>query len=342
MTLLHVIGSAGDGGAETYFLSLVEAFRREGIPQAVALRAHPARQAALARIGVPAATFPFSRFGPTTRPAVADYARRVGARVVLAWMSRAASLMPAGPWRRIGRLGGYYDIRFFRRCDLLVANTPDIRDYVLRHGWAADRIVHIRNFAEPDDHPALPRAALGTPADAPLLLGMGRLHREKGHDVTLRALARLPGAWLWLAGSGPEEAALRRLAARLGVAERVRFLGWRDDAGALYRAADVCVFPSRTEPLGNVVIQAWAYRLPVVAARAIGPSYLITDGEQGLLVPIEDSAALAASVGHLLRDTALQAKLRENGFRRWAAEFSVRGVIKQWRPLLGLCRPRGC
>lgn len=337
MTLLHLIGSAGDGGAETYFLDLVDAFRREGIPQAVALRAHPGRLAALERMGIPATTFPFSRFGSLTgRPALAAHAQQVGARAILAWMSRAASHMPAGPWRRIGRLGGYYNLRFFRGCELLVANTADIRDYILKRGWAPERVFDIRNFARLDAHPALPREAFDTPPEAPLLLGIGRLHREKGHDVTLRALTQLPGVWLWLAGSGEEEAALRRQAEQLGVAARVRFLGWREDAGALYRAADLCVFPSRAEPMGNVVIQAWAYGLPVIASRAIGPSNLIRDGEDGLLVPIGDDAMLAGAVRHLLGDLPLRARLRENGQRRWAQEFSPEGIVGQWRPVLGL------
>ena len=335
MTLLHLMGSAADGGAETYFLDLVDAFRREGIAQAVALRSHAGRIAALERMGVPSVVFPFSRFGSLTgRPAIAAYAQRVGARAILAWMSRSASHMPAGPWRRIGRLGGYYNLRFFRGCDHLVANTEDIRDYILKQGWPAERVSYIQNFARPDAHPALPREACDTPQDVPLLLGIGRLHREKGHDVTLQALTRLPGAWLWLAGSGEEGAALRRQAEALGVAERVRFLGWREDAGALYRAADVCVFPSRSEPMGNVVIQAWSYDLPIVASRAIGPSRLIADGEDGLLVPIGDDAALAEAVTRILSDAALAARLRANGRRRWAADFSAEGVVAQWRPLL--------
>ena len=125
---------------------------------------------------------------------------------------------------------------------------------------------------------------------------MGRLHEAKAHDVSLQALTRLPDAWLWIAGVGPLEAKLRAMAQALGVAERVRFLGWRTDASALYRTADVCVFRSRYEPLGNVVIQSWAHGLLVVAAASQGPQALIEDGKDGVLVPVDDAAALAAGV----------------------------------------------
>jgi len=334
--LLHLMGSSRDGGAETYFLSLVDALRREGIPQAAAVRPHAARQRALACMGIPTTVVPYARFDLSTRSRIADYARRMGAKVLLAWMSRAASRMPHGPWMRVGRLGGYYDLRFFRGCDLLVANTTGIREYILARGWAPDRVVHIGNFAEADAHPALPRGACDTPEHVPLLLSMGRLHREKGHDVTLRALAQLPDAWLWLAGSGPEEARLKLLARGLGVSDRVRFLGWREDAGALYRAADLCVFPSRLEPLGNVVIQAWVYGLPVVASRAIGPANLIRDGQDGLLVPIDDSDALAAGIRRLLGDGALRHRLGEAGLLRAAAECDRTSIVQRWRSVLGL------
>ena len=162
---------------------------------------------------------------------------------------------------------------------------------------------------------------------------MGRLHEAKAHDVTLNALTRLPEAFLWIAGAGPEEAKLKALALALGVNDRVRFLGWRNDPSALYRAADVCVFPSRFEPLGNVVIQAWAHGLPVAAAASQGPAALIREGEDGLLVPIDDATALAEAVRRLLDDPMLRIRLAQNGHARVEGEFSQSAVVAQWRDL---------
>ena len=82
--------------------------------------------------------------------------------------------------------------------------------------------------AEPVD-----RAELATPAEATVLLSLSRLHEKKGLDVLLQALAELPACVAWIAGDGPLEGELKALAARLGVADRVRFLGWRSDRGAL-------------------------------------------------------------------------------------------------------------
>lgn len=335
MSILHLLGTSGEGGAETYFVDLVSALSRAGVAQAAAVRRHAAREARLRRADVPVEVFGFS--GPLdllTRRGVAGFARQRQAKVALAWMSRAARHTPKGPWARIGRLGGYYNLKYYKGFDALVANTDDIADWIVGQGWPAGRVHVIPNFAAvPPDAPALDRASLETPADAPLLLGMGRLHDAKAHDVSLAALAKVPEAYLWIAGVGPEEAKLKALAQALGVADRVRFLGWRTDAAALYRAADVCVFPSRYEPLGNVVIQAWAHGLPVVAAESQGPKTLINDGEDGLLVPIDDADALAGAVQRLLDEPQLRASVAAEGLARVEADFSEAAVVGQWTAL---------
>lgn len=335
MSVLHLLGTAGDGGAETYFVELVRALARAGVGQAAALRRHAAREAALKAAGVPVKVLRFG--GPIdilTKTAAAGYARLNGAKLALAWMNRAARHTPKGPWARVGRLGGYYNLKYYDGFDVLVANTEDIAEWIVGQGWPAGRVRYIPNFAAaPAETAPVARESLLTPKDAPLLLAMGRLHEAKAHDIALQALALTPDAWLWIAGAGPEEARLKSMAVALGVDRRVRFLGWRNDASALYRAADVCVFPSRYEPLGNVVIQAWAHGLPVVAAASQGPKALIEDGRDGLLVPIDDAEALAEGVRRLLADKGLRARLAKRGAQRVELEFSEAAVVGQWKAL---------
>ena len=333
MSVLHLLGSPGEGGAETYFLSLVGALAKDGLGQAAAIHANRPREAALNAIGVPAHIMPFrAPFDLTTGARIRKLARALPSRVLLQWMNRAGRVVPRrGTWKRIGRLGGYYHLKYYRGCDLLVANTRDIESYIVRQGWPADRVTYIPNFALPGDEAPQARAALNTPADAPLLLSMGRLHKVKAHDVSLWALALFPEAYLWIAGEGPQEQRLKYLAERLGVADRVRFLGWRRDASALYRAADVCLFPSRYEPLGNTVIQAWAHGVPIVAAASQGPGVLIRNEEDGLLTPINDPAALAAAARRLIGDAPLRARLAEAALVRVAGEFAQGPVVARGR-----------
>jgi len=335
MSILHLLGTAGEGGAETYFLDLVRALARAGGDQVVALRANPHRQAVLKALEVPALVSGFG--GPLdilTRPRVAHFARQTEVRLALAWMNRAARHTPKGPWARIGRLGGYYNLKYYKGFDALVANTEDIADWIVRQGWPAGRVHFIPNFAAaPEGEDRVDRASLNTPPGVPLLLSMGRLHEAKAQDVAIEALTRIPEAVLWIAGVGPQEARLKAMAQALGVGERVRFLGWRTDASALYRTADVCVFPSRYEPLGNVVIQAWAHGLPVVAAASQGPMSLIRNGQDGRLVPVDDADALAEAIVAVLAAPDQARQMAERGRARVQAEFSPEAVVVRWQDL---------
>lgn len=334
MSVAHLLGSADDGGAEKYFIDLIEALQTGGIVQGAAIRGHRGREQALAAVGVPTEVLPFgAALDFSTKRSVAAMARRMDAKVIVAWMSRAGQHTPAGPWTRIGRLGGYYDPKYFRGFDMMVANTREIVDWAVNQGWSREQTLYIPNFAAPGVGAPLERTAFDTPAGVPLLVGMGRLHSDKAHDISLRALQTVPDAHLWIAGSGPLEAELKALAQELGVAARVRFLGWRDDTPSLYRTADVCLFPSRVEPLGNVVLQAWAHDIPVIAGASKGPAALVKDGEDSLLVPLEDPGALAAATRSLLEDANLRERLVAGGRERLASEFSPGAVVEQWREL---------
>ena len=335
MSVLHLLGTAGEGGAETYFVDLVTALAADGVDQIAALRGNSARQAMLTSSGIETRAFGFG--GPIdlwTRPQIHQFAKATGVKLALAWMNRAARHTPKGTWARIGRLGGYYNLKYYRGFDALVANTEDIADWIVSQGWPAGQVRCIPNFAAaPQDVAPVDRVTLDTPAEVPLLLSMGRLHEAKAHDVSLNALVRVPDAYLWIAGNGPMEAKLKAMAEGLGVADRVRFLGWRNDASALYRAADICVFPSRYEPLGNVVIQAWAHGLPVVAAASQGPSALIDNRQDGLLVPVDEPDALAVAINELLTDPMLRIRLVQKGAERVETAFSRAAVVGQWRTL---------
>jgi glycosyltransferase involved in cell wall biosynthesis len=300
------------------------------------IRRDPARARRLAANGLAPVELGFG--GPLdllTGPRLARALAGFAPRVVVAWMGRAAGFARRGPWVLVGRLGGFYDLRRFRRCEHLVANTHGLVDWIRSQGWPARRVHHLPNFV-PDmaGAPALPRAALGVPEGAKLVLALGRLHRNKGFDVLIRALARLPDTHALIAGEGPERAALEALARAEGVAARVHMPGWREDTAGLLAACDALACPSRQEPLGNVVIEGWSARVPVVAAAAQGPAELIAPGRDGLLVPREDAEALAGALGAVLRDPASGQALVLAGRARFEAEFAEAPVLARWRDFL--------
>ncbi|MGB2178294.1 MAG: glycosyltransferase family 4 protein, partial [Hyphomonas sp.] len=95
---------------------------------------------------------------------------------------------------------------------------------------------------------------------------------------------------------------LRAHCKRLNLDDRVRFLGWRNDRGALLAACDVVAFPSRYEPFGTVTVDAWAASRPLVAADAVGPAAYVKDGENGVLIPKNDVDALANALSKVISD----------------------------------------
>jgi glycosyltransferase involved in cell wall biosynthesis len=342
MRLLQTLSGAPQGGAETFFVSLATAFERARVAgtaeleQRAVIRENPARAAALRAGGVDTRELGFGgRLDLATRRGLKREVADFRPDVVLAYMNRAASWMPSGDFLKCARLGGYYDIKYYRRCDHLLCITEHIRQHMIAQGWPEQRAHVLENFATVDELPPADRAAHDTPADAPLLLVPSRLHVNKGLDVMLRALARETRAYLWLAGSGPEHDRLQDLARQLGVADRVRFLGWRSDRGALFRAADVVVFPSRHEPFGTVSLEAWAYRRPLVAADASGPAGLVRPGEDALLVPREDDAALAEALTRVIDDPAFAGQLVERGHARYSRDYTEQACVRRYLETLG-------
>jgi glycosyltransferase involved in cell wall biosynthesis len=328
----HVMAGAVHGGAELFFERLCVGLHRAGTAVLPVIRTNPARAALLREAGMAPVEL---RFGTSidilTRPRLRAALRDFAPDAVVYWMNRANQHAVRGPWVNVGRLGGYYDLRYYRRCDHLVGNTRGIVTWLRGQGWAPDRTHYVPNFV--DDFAATPPATDIHPG-RPLLLALGRLHTDKGFDTLLAALPRIPHATLAIAGVGPEEAALRERARREGVAGRVHFLGWRRDAGALLKAADVFVCSSRIEPLGNMVIEAWSAGCPVAAIAAAGPAELIRDGQDGLVSPLEDSAALAASVVALLENPAQAHALAAAGRARFDAEFAQASVVRNWQDFL--------
>ena len=154
-------------------------------------------------------------------------------------------------------------------------------------------------------------------AEAPLLLFVGRAAHEKNIafliEMLPRVLAYHPGATLVVAGEGPARQALARRARAAGVEASVRFVGYlaRDgELQALYRAADVFVFASRTETQGLVLLEAMALGTPVVSTAVMGTRDVLCDGE-GCLVAEDDEAGFAATVNRLLDDSLLRSELAQ-------------------------------
>ena len=332
MKVLQAMAGAQFGGAEEFFVRLSIALNDTDIQQRVVIRKNEARAKRLREGGVEPVELRFG--GPIDAVSRWGLRRQIRAfqpDIVLTWMNRATSMCPSGQaFKHLGRLGGYYKLKYYQSCDHLIANTQDIADYLVKNGWDDERVHYLPNFVGAKIAAPLPRQEFFTPERAPLILAMGRFHENKAFDILLEAVSRVPNAYLWLAGEGDERAKLEEMSENLGIKPRVRFLGWREDTEALFAAADVFVCPSRHEPLGNVVIEAWAQGVPVVAADSLGPGTLILQGNTGLLVPINDAPALAKSLKRVVEDDNLRRSLASNGKAAYDANFTEQMVVDKY------------
>lgn len=331
--LVSLMAGAKFGGAEAFFERLIVALHVGGVEQRIAIRADADRETRLRSKGLDPIALSFGGvFDLATSWRLKNLFDAFEAEVAMAFMSRAAAKLPPKALTKsrpayVGRLGGYYDLKYYRRCDHLIGNTQDICDWIVQQGWPAARVDYLPNFVD-----AAPVAPASRDGAAKIVLALGRLHPNKAFDVAIAAMEHVPGAQLWIAGAGPLDGELRAQAAALG--ERVRFLGWRADSAALIAACDVLVCPSRHEPLGNVVIEAWARGKPVVAAASQGPRALIRDGKDGLLVPVDDSRSLAAALNRALAETEFAADIAAAGKARHAAEFGEAHVIGAYKEFI--------
>lgn len=343
LRILHVIGAKKAGGAETFALRLITALHNHtGVDQQILCR-KGWLSTRLAERGIPHHIAPFGGVWDVHLPffthrKAAQVAGQFKPDVALAWMNRGVSFMPQGPWATVARLGGFYDLKYYRnRVQHLVGNTPEITAYCIANGWPETHTHLLHNFI-----PAAPegwretyrtqgRAAWGWGEGDIGLVQVGRLHHNKGCDTTLHALALLPEHYkLAFVGEGPDRVALKALATELGVAGRVVFAGWANAVEKIAAPADIWLAPSRHEPLGNTAIDAWVHGVPLVVSAVGGLDALVEEGVHGLKVPPEDSAALAEAITRYTANPALQSKVCKGGTARWLAEYSESRVVSDY------------
>ena len=331
MRVLQAMAGAEYGGAEAFFERLILALHKEGVEQKALIRKNPGRAERLRTGGVDPVQLPFgNKFDFKTGWIFKKQIRTFKPDIVLTWMNRATDKCPVGDFVHVARLGGYYDLKYYQACDHLVGNTRDIVGYLARRGVGEERVHYLPNFVSEKKGQPIGRKKLHTPRDVPLIVALGRLHANKAFDTLFRAVQRLSDVYVWLAGEGPEKDTLETLSEELGVRPRIRFLGWRNDVENLLASADLFVCPSRHEPLGNVVLEAWAQGLPVIAADSIGPGTLIEHLKNGMLTPVDDHRSMAEAIRHMLKNQAERERMAKAGRDVFRASFTEAAVVQAY------------
>jgi L-malate glycosyltransferase len=225
-----------------------------------------------------------------------------------------------------------------RLADCVLVNAEAIRDKLVEQGYAPGKIIVIRNgitlgkFGNRQRNSFL-RQELALPLSAPLVVVFSRLNQMKGIQYFLDAAvilaARFPDVRFLVAGDGESRKELEEYAHRHGLGPRVVFTGFRNDVPELLSEAAVSVLPSLSEGLSNTLLESMAAGVPVVATSVGGNPEVIEHGVTGLLVPLRDSAALAAAVSRVLEDKDLAASFAQAGMRRVAELFSMERSVRE-------------
>jgi glycosyltransferase involved in cell wall biosynthesis len=359
MKVLHLLKAAGIAGAETHLLALLPALRAFGADPGVILMEDPRRPQSALRgrfegEGVPVQTLPIRwHLDPAVAPALGAILRRIPFDVLHAHLPHGEVYgelaLRAFPQKTLV-ISRHNDDRFrrwlplrwvfspsLRRAGRIIAISQAVRKFLEQvEGAAAEKVVVIPYGLDAEAfgrsaRPGALRREIGASSE-PIVGFMGRLTRQKGVDVLLRAFAQVerrhPAARLILAGDGPDRGALENLARSLGL-RRATFLGWRSDAADILAGADVLAMPSRWEGFGLVALEAMALGKPVVASRVSALPEIVVPEETGLLVTPGDPGALAEALLALLADRPRAERMGRAGKARALEEFPVERMAQR-------------
>lgn len=355
---LHIIGSSGSGGAERFYRRLIRGLLDGGHTATAVVRPRSCLDDELDKEIPRQHVAMRNKFDLLSMWQIRDIIKRQQPAIVQSYMTRATvltRLKARTSTVHVARLGGYYSIANFAHAHAWIGNTHGICDYLIRGGLPAERVFYIGNFVEQPiavvhAQKMQLRRQLGIADDAFVFISAGRLVEKKGFAVLLDAFARLTRQQharplsLIVLGAGPEQDRLQQLAAQLQIASQVIFTGWQAQPEPFIELADVFISAAHQEPLGNVILEAWAQQKPVIATRSQGALELIDEGVTGMLVPLADSSALAQAMQVTLIDESLRQGMALAGLQTVRKQFSKQRIIDQYIELYALLarsvRPR--
>jgi glycosyltransferase involved in cell wall biosynthesis len=224
----------------------------------------------------------------------------------------------------------------------LVVVAQRVSEDALGEGVHPQRIIEIANGVSlPKVEPAAivrVRNELKVSERDIFLLSVGRLRYQKAHNILLRAmpkvLEKFPNAVLLIAGEGILRQELEDEALQLGISERVKLLGVRSDTPVLMSSSDIFLFPSRFEGMPNALLEAMGYGLPVIATGVQGVDEIIRDGENGILIPLDNPKAVADAILRLLNNPEERRRIGKAALETIEKEYTLDKMCAQYESLL--------
>ncbi len=347
-----MVNSLETGGTERQFVEMARAFRANGTPLHLGclIKKGPFAYGLdeLCEFSMGGSLYGLQSM--RSRWQVCRYLRETGVAVAHAFdfyanltlipAARMAGIPVIGSHRQIGDLltpaQFWTQLATFWLCDRVVCNSRAAAERLLQAGLPRRKVAVIGNALPPEAFaettPALARA------EGTLRIGMiARMNAEyKNHRGFLRAAKllreKISNAQFVLVGDGPLRAGLEGEAAKLGLQESIQFLGDRRDVSAVLHSLDVCVVPSASESLSNVMLESMAAGVPVVAT-SVGGNTEIGGHGRAMLIPANDERALAQGLARLLENGALRSEMAREARDFVLSNYSVQRICRQYEEL---------
>jgi glycosyltransferase involved in cell wall biosynthesis len=362
--VLHIIPTLDRSGAEKQLMLLATGLPRDEFdPHVCVLTRTGPYEADLHQAGVPVKVIGKSfKVDPAAFFRLKRHIAELRPDVVHTWLFAAnsygrAAALAAGvkhviaaercvdPWKVWHELA--IDRWLARRTARIVVNSSGVRDFYVDHGLPVEKFVVIPNGMPPPESSTVSRSDLlaerGLPLNARLIGAVGRLWPQKRMKDLIWAADLLKvirdDVYLLIVGDGPHRERLEQFRRQVRIEDKVHFLGHRSDVSRLMPHFDLLWLASEYEGLPNVVMEAMAAAVPVVATDISGNRDLVVPNETGYLVPVGDRAAFARQANKLLDDLELSRRLGEAGRQRILTDFTIEKMVERhaqlYREVLG-------
>lgn len=331
--VLQAITGDAFGGTERFFERLIVALHRDGIQQLVMLRDVAERVATLRESGLHPVPMKYEGLEFLIRRRIRRYVRSFQPCVVVAWSADTVPHVTGMDVPVLGCWSADDPLDAYRQCQHLLVHQGGERETLLARGWPRERIHLLPPLVDQVRMDPMPRKTLFTPEQAPLLFAAGQMTKRRDFATLLHVIQRLPDVYLWIAGDGPERENLEQIAYELGIKPRVRFLGWRENLGALYAASDVVICSGRDGVPDHAAIEAWAHDKPVVAVGPLDPHSAIRENENALVLPGDDIVHIVKGLKWLLTEPGALDILVESGRETFGQGYLTSQVLAQYRGL---------
>ena len=329
LKVLNIIAGSKYGGAEIFFERLVKSFEKDkNIKQKVILRSSSNRFSNLKAVIQDIEQIAlFNNFNIFCHFKIESIIKKFSPDIILTWMNRASRLLPYKKYRneiRVGRLGGYYKIKNYLKCDYLITNTLDIKNYVISQGWDTKKVEFIPNFVNENN------SLITQKQNNVKLLCMGRFHNNKAFDILIKAMTFLPTYELVIVGNGKLKSFYEVLIRRYKLSDRVKIYDWTSNISEFMNKSSILICPSRHEPFGNIVVDGWAHRIPVVASDTGGPAEMIKHRYNGIKFEKDNVFDLASKIKEIVSNPILKQKIIKNGFNSFKINYSEDIIVKKY------------